>query len=381
MLCIPLFAHALRSSVKISGHQLTVNGQTFSVRGVNYSPIPVGSTGNGSPGCLNGDAWWANPSTYVADFPLIHQMGANTIRTYDTMNDVSATNVSLVRAMLDKAQANGLSVIMAYYPDHTSAVTDPTFQSTVQTTFLAAVNTYKDHPAVLMWALGNEQNLDNGQNAAWYPFLNTVLGMAKAADPSHPVTTVEGECPQCTPAISFTIGNGVKADASMTNLDFWGITAYRGKSFNGLFDQLASTTTKPILLAEFGKDAYADSEHAEDQAMQLRYLTPQWAEISGELSAVVSTKPLIGAAWFEWTDEWWKDSGGGATCFSHDTHVQFTRAGDTDDPNYNEEWFGLTSIKTIDAITNPSGTARTLRTSYTTLQGLWNPSAGVRRFW
>jgi len=111
--------------VTVSGRKLVVNGQTFSIKGVNYSPIPVGSAGDGTPGCLNDGAWWSDKASYIADFPLIHQMGANTIRTFDIMNDVSPTNVSLVRAMLDKAQANGLYVIMSYYPDHSLSVTDP----------------------------------------------------------------------------------------------------------------------------------------------------------------------------------------------------------------------------------------------------------------
>jgi len=375
-LLVPTIGFGAGSAVSVNGRQLFVNGQAFTIKGVNYEPIPVGSRGDGaSAGCLDGGSWWTDRPSYIADFPLIHQMGANTIRTYGIMNDVSASNVALVRAMLDAAQANGLYVIMAYYPSHFTPVTDPAFQATTQTDFLAAVNAYKDHPAVLMWALGNEQNIDNAQNVAWYPFLNSVLGLAKQADPNHPVTTVEGECPQCTPAISYGIGSGVKADASMTNLDLWGITSYRGKSFNGLFSQLASTTTKPILLAEFGKDAYNDTTQAEDQAMQVRYLTAQYEEINANLSATNSTNALIGSAWFEWTDEWWKDTGLGATCNTHDTHPNFTRAGDSDDPNYNEEWFGLVSIRPINAITNPSGTSRTLRASYITIQGLLSPVA------
>jgi len=373
-LLLPTFVLATPTVVTVNGRQLRVNGQPFTVKGVNYSPIPVASTG-GAPesGCANDSNWWNDHPSYIADFPLIHQMGANTIRTYAVLNDASAANVTQVRAMLDKASANGLYVIMGYYPSHFGSVTDPA----TQTNFLAAVNAYKDHPAVLMWSLGNEQNLDNGQDPAWYPYLNTILGLAKQADPNHPFTTVEGECPQCGPAINFTIGAGVKADASMTNLDLWGVTAYRGKSFNGLFTQLASTTTKPILLAEYGKDAYNDSAQAEDAAMQARYLSAQLNEIQAELSAVNATKPLVGSAWFEWTDEWWKASASGDTCSTHDTHIQFTRAGDGDDPNYNEEWFGLASIKPINAITNPSGTARTLRSAYTVLQTSLNPGGAT----
>ena len=74
----------------------------------------------------------------------------------------------------------------------------------------------------------------------------------------------------------------------MTNLDIWGVTAYRGTSFQGLFQTLVSSTTKPVYVAEFGKDAYRDSIGAEDQAMQAGYIGPQWQEIAANLSAVIS---------------------------------------------------------------------------------------------
>jgi len=354
---------------------LLVNNQVFSIKGVNYSPIPVGSTGGAAQaGCQNGGDWWTDRPAYIADFPLIRQMGANTIRTYAALNDTSPANVAQVRAMLDKAHENGLYVIMGYYPSHFGAV-DATFQSTVQAGFLAGVNAYKDHPAVLMWALGNEQNIDNGQDPNWYPFVNTVAGLAKTADPDHPVMTVEGECPQCGTPIDWNVGSVPRGadDASMPNLDIWGFTAYRGKSFGSAFSTLSAATSKPLLLAEFGKDAFKDSTQSEDAEMQNRYLTAQWSEIRQSLSSDDASRPLIGAAWFEWSDEWWKADHAGPSyiCSQHDSPVQFSRAGDTDDPGYNEEWFGLTSIRPIDAITNPSGTARTLRASYTTLQTLW----------
>src|SRR5207244_2933589 len=40
-----------------------------------------------------------------------------------------------------------------------------------------------------------------------------------------------------------------------------------------------------------------------------------------------------------------------------------------------EEWSGLASTCPINAITNPGGTARTLRTSYASMQSFWNPAA------
>src|SRR5262249_28351120 len=63
--------------------------------------------------------------------------------------------------------------------------------------------------------------------------------------------------------------------------------------------------------------------------------------------------------------------------FTHDTQVLFTRTGDSVDPGYNDEWFGLSSINPIDAVTNPAGTQRNLRKSYAAMQSLWNPAAAA----
>jgi len=165
----------------------------------------------------------------------------------------------------------------------------------------------------------------------------------------------------------------------MTNLDLWGVNAYRGTSFQGLFETLASSTSKPILVAEFGKDAFRDSTGQEDQTLQASYISPQWQEIQANLSATSSgSQGLVGGAVFEWTDEWWKDSVD--DCLAHGSQVLFTRAGDAVDPNYQEEWFGLAAVSPVNAISNPAGTNRALRKSYATLQSFWNPgaaSAGV----
>ena len=128
----------------------------------------------------------------------------------------------------------------------------------------------------------------------------------------------------------------------MTNLDFWGVTAYRVKTFQGLFQTLVSSTTKPVYVAEFGKDAFRDSTSQEDQGMQASYIGPQWQEIAANLSASLPSNILIGATVFEWTDEWWQDLAQG-NCLQHGTHVSFARPSDTTDPNYQNRlvWSGL----------------------------------------
>src|SRR5215203_2132232 len=85
-----------------------------------------------------------------------------------------------------------------------------------------------------------------------------------------------------------TIGNAAinADDASLTALDIWGINVYRGTSFAGVIEALnvSTMTAKPILIAEFGKDAYRDSAGAEDADMQAGYISAQWQEINANLS-------------------------------------------------------------------------------------------------
>src|SRR5258708_7773421 len=84
-LLLPLLTITLHAAVvTVSGRKLLVNGQAFSIQGVNYSPTPVGFTLTlPSGGCTGPYQWWTNRPTYVADFPLIHKLGANTIRTFN----------------------------------------------------------------------------------------------------------------------------------------------------------------------------------------------------------------------------------------------------------------------------------------------------------
>lgn len=373
-----LFAAA--SIVTVSGRKLLVNGQTFSIQGVSYSPTPTGNTlilTGGS--CAGSYTWWTDRSAYVADFPLIQRLGANTIRDYSALN--SASSRAQVLQALDEAHAHNLYVIMGYFVQTYAGydLSNAANQAQIQSEFLASVSAYKDHPAVLMWVIGNEQNINNAyNNSAWYSFVNSLAGLSKVADPNHPVALIEGECPQCIPAKPFQIGSVALGanDASLPNIDLWGLNIYRGMTFEGTFETLASSTSKPVFVGEFGKDAYRDGTGNEDGAMQASYLGPQWQEISANLSATHAGKIIVGGVVFEWTDEWWKDLGG-LSCLVHDTQVIFSRSSDSVDPHYNDEWFGLASILPVDAVSNPDGTARTLRPAYTTLKAFWNPNAAA----
>src|SRR5947209_2286197 len=63
-----------------SGKRLLLNGQPFTIQGVDYSPTPVGyKIGGFGTNCIGPYQWWMDRPTYIADFPQIHRLGANTI--------------------------------------------------------------------------------------------------------------------------------------------------------------------------------------------------------------------------------------------------------------------------------------------------------------
>jgi hypothetical protein len=65
-------------------------------------------------------------------------------------------------------------------PDHVARATDAARR---------AVLAYKDHPAVLMWGVGNEME-GNGRNPEVWKTVNDIARMIKEIDPHHPTMTV-----------------------------------------------------------------------------------------------------------------------------------------------------------------------------------------------
>lgn len=118
-------------------------------------------------------------------FSLLKKLGGNTIRVYDTLN---------LQAALDSAKLNEL-VVMVDLPIAGSKYYDSFYQDEgkVKAQYLACNNTikkYKDHPALLMWCLGNEIVFPTGLKFnRFYSAYNELLDMVHRTDPDHPVTT------------------------------------------------------------------------------------------------------------------------------------------------------------------------------------------------
>jgi hypothetical protein len=345
-------SHAGGSSVQVQGRQLLVDGEPFVVNGVNYAPVAV---------CENWQsAWYDRADRYAIDFPLIAASGANAVRLY-------APIVST--AMLDAAWANGLYVIPTFNPD-ADQLTCAAGQQFMRDRFVETVLEWKDHPALLLWLVGNEFNGGMTNTVLcddWYPQLDSMAAAAHTAEgvSFHPVSTANSDT---TGDLNDICQAGCSDDTTLPNLDFWAVQLYRGCTFGTAFAQYESKLdcARPLIVTEFGADSYDSILGAEDETMQADCLELLLDEAGEALAVRTPGGVSAGQVIFEWADEWWKaECDAGTSWCVQDTCVSFNNALYTVDPGINEEWWGIVTLDDVDS------DARGLRTAYYRVGDAW----------
>jgi len=290
------------SHITVSGRQLLVDGEPLHLKGVNWNPIAVGGS---HPANLDFAGF------VDRDGDLMQQAGINAIRTYEAITDT---------AVLDALWERGIWVCNTVY----------SFGGNPPYSLVEKVNAVKDHPAILMWVIGNEWNYNNLyfslSSEQVVAQIKEAARLTKFNDPDRPVMTVYGEVPS------------TELVTQLEEVDIWGLNAYRMADFGDLFDQWAATSAKPMLLGEYGADAWNSLEEREDeesQAYATTVLTNQIVEHSA-----VRGGDCLGGFIFELADEWWKDE----DVNSHNTGGVAPGGGPYPDGTFNEEWWGLLDI-------------------------------------
>ncbi|GAB5561045.1 MAG: glycoside hydrolase family 2 TIM barrel-domain containing protein [Synoicihabitans sp.] len=167
--------------------------------------------------------------------------GGNTIRTWGAEQlEVKVEGETL----LDKAARLGLTAMVGIWLEHSRrgvSYGDQEFLTAQRNRVRETVRYYRDHPALLIWGLGNEVEEEGNDPRVWQE-LEHLAQIVKAEDPDHPVCTV----------IAGTSGNKV---ANMmehySSLDLLGVNIYNGAKT--VEQELAQQGwEKPYLLTEFG---------------------------------------------------------------------------------------------------------------------------------
>ena len=138
----------------------------------------------------------------------------------------------------------------------------------------------------------------------------------------------------------------VKSDQEeCKDVDIFGTNMYRGSSFTDAFSRVKEKLDMPIMVTEFGSDAFNALDNAEDQKMQAFYMVSNWNDIYSNAAGLGKSENAIGGFTFQFSDGWWK-FGQTKNLEVHDNNASWSNGGYQLDyapgeNNMNEEWFGI----------------------------------------
>jgi GT2 family glycosyltransferase/DNA-binding beta-propeller fold protein YncE len=251
--------------VEIDGKFIRVGVERFLIKGVTYGTFAPDADGYQFP-----------PLEQVeVDFRMMAELGFNAVRVYTPPK----------RALLDIAHRCGLRVMVGLpWSQHIAFLDDRTLRRRIEAELLEQVAALGDHPAVLMFALGNEIP---PAVVRWHGrlrierFLRRLYRKAKTASPDSLFTYVN------FPPTEFL-------DLSFFDICSFNVYLHRESDLRAYLVRLQHIAgNKPLLLAEAGADSIREGETGQ-------------AAITAMHVRVAFEEGACGAMAFAWTDEWWR---------------------------------------------------------------------------
>ena len=333
------------------GMKLLVNGEPFIVNGMNWDYFPVGTNFSYS--------LWNQPDDFIMkalddEMSMLKNMGVNTIRVYTGIQRKWIQYIYEkhgIYTMLNHSFGRyGLTIDGTWAPNTNYA--DPRVKELLLKEVTEMVQEFKGTPGLLLYLLGNENNyglfwdgaetedipVEDRQSTiraeSMYELFNEATLAMKAVDSSNPIAICNGDL----------LFLDLIAE-ECTDVDILGINVYRGVSFTDLFDRVKNEYGKPVLLTEFGSDAFNALANEEDQQSQAMYNLSNWREIYENAAGLGKAGNSLGGFTFQFSDGWWK-YGQTNNLNVHDNNASWSNGGYQFDyvegeNNMNEEWFGI----------------------------------------
>jgi glycosyltransferase involved in cell wall biosynthesis len=249
----------------VDGKFLEVDGRRFFVKGVTYGTFAPDRDGVQFP----------PTATIDRDFAGMAGAGINTVRTYTPPPP----------SLLDAAALHGLRVMIGLaWPQHIPFLDDRALTRQIRRDAVSTVRRLADHPASLLFALGNEIPAGivrwHGQRRI-ERFLSDLHAEVKSAAPESLLTYV-----------NFPPTEHLELDAF--DVCAFNVYLHRQSELRGYLARLQHLAGhRPLLLAEAGADSIREGLDGQ-------------ARITADHLRAAFAEGACGAIAYSWTDEWWR---------------------------------------------------------------------------
>lgn len=191
---------------------------------------------------VNNEPFYIRGAGGTVQMDAVIACGGNTIRTWGIEN---------AQTILDQAEKKGLKVMLGLWVQHERHgfdYNDPEKIKNQLEGFRIAVRKYKDHPALLMWGVGNEYELEYSNTKVWAA-VNDIAKMVHEEDKNHPTSTV-------------TAGTNAEklnfVQTVLTEIDIYGINTYGDiESVKGVLTN--GNYTGAYMITEWGPNGHWES--------------------------------------------------------------------------------------------------------------------------
>lgn len=333
------------------GWRLLVDGQPLMVNGMNWDYFPIGTNYE--------YIIWEESDEFIKkalddEMSLLENMGVNAIRVYTGIParwiEFIYENYGIYTMLNHSFGRYGLMIDGEWVGN--TEYSDPRVHEILLSEVAELAEEYKGTKGLLLYLLGNENNYGlfwggaetedvpedtphfRERARSMYQLFNEGAVAIKNIDDQRPVAFANGDLLFLDIIVE-----------EMPDIDIFGSNVYRGVSFTDFYERVKNEYGKPILLTEFGADAYNAKEDREDQECQAYYKLGNWKEIYQNAAGMGQSGNSLGGFTFQFSDGWWKY---GQTEYLdvHNTEATWANAAYACDfvegeNNMNEEWFGI----------------------------------------
>jgi hypothetical protein len=230
----------------------------------------------------NGEVFFIKGAGGNHDMELLARSGANSLRTWGRPE----------ADLLDRAQELGLTVCLGLWIEHERHgfdYDDPDAVAAQIRRHKETIDLFKDHPAVLLWGIGNEVELEYTNPRVW-EVVEAVAAYAREVDPDHPTMTV-------TAHVDAEVVSEIRKKAP--SIDILGVNSYGGVGVVARAVREADWE-KPYIITEWGVDGSWEVERTSWGAEIEPTSTEKAMQFAVRYAAVSGSPRCLGSYAFHW---------------------------------------------------------------------------------